>query len=184
MQTQGQSGRSAGARNLGSLERYVRLAGGLLLFGAAQAMGRRAATARTALMTLGAMKIAEGILGWCPLVHAWTCAETAVASAGNRRPAAQAEGTQAAPVGQADEAVTNAENEAATNTGKDAASSRKVNFVRPERAGSRAARRTEPEARRAASDDPLHETAQGAHAANARNRREATSRATEDATVH
>ncbi|MCL6548356.1 MAG: DUF2892 domain-containing protein [Alicyclobacillus sp.] len=56
--------------NIGMLDRYVRLLSGLLLFGCASAMKRSSPLARGALLTLGAMKIAEGVTGWCPMAQA------------------------------------------------------------------------------------------------------------------
>lgn len=52
--------------NLSIVDRYTRLAGGLLIFG----LGARQKRSRALLMSLGAMKVAEGITGWCPMKYA------------------------------------------------------------------------------------------------------------------
>ncbi|QQE80685.1 DUF2892 domain-containing protein [Alicyclobacillus sp. SO9] len=53
--------------NIGTLDRYLRLSAGLIMFGSGIA-GRRSPLSRSLLTGLGAAKIAEGITGWCPLV--------------------------------------------------------------------------------------------------------------------
>lgn len=55
--------------NINMLDRYVRLASGLVLMGCALSMKRRSVVARSALLGFGAMKVAEGATGWCPLVY-------------------------------------------------------------------------------------------------------------------
>lgn len=54
--------------NIGTVDRYVRLTAGLLALGAGVSM-RRQSPGRTLLMSLGAMKVAEGVTGWCPLIQ-------------------------------------------------------------------------------------------------------------------
>lgn len=54
--------------NIGTVDRYVRLAAGLLALGAGASM-RRQSIGRMLLMSVGAMKVAEGVTGWCPLIH-------------------------------------------------------------------------------------------------------------------
>ncbi|MCL6600220.1 YgaP family membrane protein [Alicyclobacillus macrosporangiidus] len=54
--------------NLGVVDRYIRLAGGLVLLASASGQ-RKLSLSRYALAGLGAMKVAEGITGWCPLVQ-------------------------------------------------------------------------------------------------------------------
>jgi hypothetical protein len=56
--------------NIGLVDRYIRIAGGLLAFGAGLGMRRGSGVAKAALMSVGAMKIAEGITGFCPLMYA------------------------------------------------------------------------------------------------------------------
>jgi hypothetical protein len=55
--------------NISMLDRYVRLTSGLVLLGCAMGMRRRSVIARSALLGFGAMKVAEGATGWCPLAH-------------------------------------------------------------------------------------------------------------------
>lgn len=55
-------------QNIGILDRYIRVTGGLLMYAGGFQMRR--SFSRGALLTLGAMKIAEGISGWCPLLYA------------------------------------------------------------------------------------------------------------------
>lgn len=55
-------------QNIGILDRYVRITGGLLIYAGGFQMRR--SFSRGALLTLGAMKVAEGISGWCPLLYA------------------------------------------------------------------------------------------------------------------
>lgn len=54
--------------NIGVADRYVRLAGGLLLMGSALTQ-RRSTIAKQLLLAVGAMKVTEGIMGWCPVMH-------------------------------------------------------------------------------------------------------------------
>ncbi|WDL97466.1 YgaP family membrane protein [Alicyclobacillus sp. ALC3] len=54
--------------NIGTVDRYVRLTAGLLALGASFSM-RRQSPGRALLMSLGAMKVAEGVTGWCPLIQ-------------------------------------------------------------------------------------------------------------------
>lgn len=53
--------------NIGTLDRYLRLSAGLIIFSSG-ITGRRSPLSRSVLTVLGAAKIAEGITGWCPLV--------------------------------------------------------------------------------------------------------------------
>jgi len=55
-------------QNIGRVDRYMRLVGGLVAL-AATGEVRRNPLARAALVTFGAMKVAEGVTGWCPLTH-------------------------------------------------------------------------------------------------------------------
>ncbi len=55
--------------NIGMVDRYFRLASGLVLLGTAMTMRKRSVLAKGALLSLGAMKIAEGATGWCPLIY-------------------------------------------------------------------------------------------------------------------
>jgi hypothetical protein len=57
-------------QNIGMLDRYLRLLCGLVAFGAGAQMKRGSSFAKGALLTFGAMKIAEGVTGWCPIMHA------------------------------------------------------------------------------------------------------------------
>jgi Inner membrane protein YgaP-like, transmembrane domain len=60
---------SSGMRqNLGNVDRYIRLTAGLFLAGSALAARRQTASSR-ALLAIGSMSAAEGILGWCPIMH-------------------------------------------------------------------------------------------------------------------
>lgn len=54
--------------NIGRLDRYVRLVTGLLALSSGSQL-RRAPLTRTMLMSFGAMKIAEGVTGWCPVIQ-------------------------------------------------------------------------------------------------------------------
>lgn len=54
--------------NIGTFDRYVRLTAGLMALGTGSTM-RRPTLTRTLLLSFGAMKIAEGVTGWCPIVH-------------------------------------------------------------------------------------------------------------------
>ncbi|MCL6515351.1 DUF2892 domain-containing protein [Alicyclobacillus sp.] len=54
--------------NLTLLDRYIRLTGGLILLASA-AGGRKRSLSRYALAGIGAMKVAEAVTGWCPLVQ-------------------------------------------------------------------------------------------------------------------
>lgn len=58
--------------NIGVVDRYIRLASGILAVGAALGMrrGRGSRIAKAALLSFGAMKIAEGVTGFCPLMYA------------------------------------------------------------------------------------------------------------------
>lgn len=56
-------------QNLNAADRYFRLATGIISI--ASATGRRqSGLAKTALLSFGAMKIAEGVTGWCPMQYA------------------------------------------------------------------------------------------------------------------
>lgn len=55
--------------NIGLLDRYVRVVTGLVIYGSGLQRQRGSAMARGALLSIGAMKIAEGVTGWCPLMH-------------------------------------------------------------------------------------------------------------------
>ncbi|MCL6453099.1 MAG: DUF2892 domain-containing protein [Alicyclobacillus sp.] len=55
--------------NIRTSDRYVRLAGGLFLMASALTQRKQTLASRL-LLGFGAMKVAEGIMGWCPLMHA------------------------------------------------------------------------------------------------------------------
>jgi hypothetical protein len=56
-------------KNIGTADQYLRLVSGTIaLVSAVQT--RRNPLVQAALTTYGAMKVAEGITGWCPLMHA------------------------------------------------------------------------------------------------------------------
>ncbi|GMA49196.1 hypothetical protein GCM10025857_05530 [Alicyclobacillus contaminans] len=56
-------------KNLGMVDQYLRLAAGTVaLMGAAQC--RRNRWAQTLLTLYGAMKVTEGVTGWCPIMYA------------------------------------------------------------------------------------------------------------------
>jgi len=52
--------------NLSIVDRYMRLAGGLMILGMSASQKR----GKTLMLSLGAMKVAEGVTGWCPLKYA------------------------------------------------------------------------------------------------------------------
>lgn len=55
--------------NLNPADRYMRLVTGLISMGCATAHSRQSSIVRAFLLSFGAMKVAEGILDWCPLQH-------------------------------------------------------------------------------------------------------------------
>lgn len=57
-------------QNIGMLDRYLRLMCGLVVYGAGAQMKRGSSFAKGAMLTFGAMKIAEGVTGWCPIMYA------------------------------------------------------------------------------------------------------------------
>ncbi len=57
-------------QNIGTVDRYLRLTSGILILTGGLQM-RRASLAKSALLAVGAMKITEGITGWCPLLSAF-----------------------------------------------------------------------------------------------------------------
>lgn len=64
-----QSNRSSGIeQNIGKIDRYIRLTAGLFLVGSALSARRQTLGSRT-LLTIGSMSVAEGVLGWCPMMH-------------------------------------------------------------------------------------------------------------------
>ncbi|MCL6631716.1 MAG: DUF2892 domain-containing protein [Alicyclobacillus herbarius] len=52
--------------NISTADRYLRLVAGLMAYGGASKM-RKGGLGKGLLMAFGAMKVAEGITGWCPL---------------------------------------------------------------------------------------------------------------------
>lgn len=54
--------------NIGTLDRWLRLTAGLMIYGSGLAQQRHSLS-RYALLSLGSMKVAEGITGWCPLLE-------------------------------------------------------------------------------------------------------------------
>jgi hypothetical protein len=76
--------------NIGLLDRSVRLVSGLVVFGSAMQMNRQS-VAKTALLTYGAMKITEGVTGWCPIMYAMGIRdiETSTQSTGQLTPSTQ-----------------------------------------------------------------------------------------------
>jgi hypothetical protein len=54
--------------NISTPDRYLRLLTGLVAYGSSNNL-KRGSLGKGLLMTLGAMKIAEGITGWCPLTY-------------------------------------------------------------------------------------------------------------------
>jgi len=56
-------------RNIGTIDRYVRFVGGLVMLSAGSQLPRRLVGTKNTLTFLGAMKVAEGVMGWCPLVQ-------------------------------------------------------------------------------------------------------------------
>ncbi|WP_054967637.1 YgaP family membrane protein [Alicyclobacillus ferrooxydans] len=61
--------------NIGKLDRYIRLASGLFLIGSSVS-SRNSSLGSRALMALGAMKVTEGILGWCPVMELFGIKDT------------------------------------------------------------------------------------------------------------
>ena len=57
-------------QNIGTVDRYLRLTSGILILTGGLQM-RRGSLAKSALLAVGAMKITEGITGWCPLLSAF-----------------------------------------------------------------------------------------------------------------
>lgn len=57
-------------QNLGAADRYMRLVTGLIAIGCASTHRRQSPLAKTFLLSFGAMKIAEGVIGWCPMQYA------------------------------------------------------------------------------------------------------------------
>jgi len=62
-------------KNIGVADRYVRLASGLFLMGSALTQ-RRPTIGKQILLVIGAMKVAEGVMGWCPVMHLAGISET------------------------------------------------------------------------------------------------------------
>ncbi|MCL6627391.1 MAG: DUF2892 domain-containing protein, partial [Alicyclobacillus shizuokensis] len=54
--------------NISAPDRYLRLMTGLMAYGSASAM-RRGSVGKSILMAFGAMKVAEGVTGWCPVTE-------------------------------------------------------------------------------------------------------------------
>lgn len=54
--------------NIGTLNRFMRMSAGAFLMATAMSERKHSVT-RQAVMAAGAMKIAEGVLGWCPLTY-------------------------------------------------------------------------------------------------------------------
>ncbi|MCL6637371.1 MAG: DUF2892 domain-containing protein [Alicyclobacillus sp.] len=81
--------------NLGTLDRYLRLLGGLVLL-ASGASQRRPSLAKAALLGLGAMKVAEGVTGWCPLLQVAGVSTNGVQSHNNTRSGQRSDARSAA----------------------------------------------------------------------------------------
>jgi Protein of unknown function (DUF2892) len=63
-------------KNIDIVDQYLRLVSGTIaLVSALQT--RRSPLAQTALTTYGAMKVAEGVTGWCPIMYALGIRSTA-----------------------------------------------------------------------------------------------------------
>lgn len=56
-------------QNIGTVDRYLRLTSGVLILAGGLQM-RHSSLGKSALLTLGALKIAEGVTGWCPMLYA------------------------------------------------------------------------------------------------------------------
>jgi hypothetical protein len=56
-------------QNIGIAGRYVRLVTGILALNCSVNTQRRNHLGRNLLASLGAMKVAEGVIGWCPTVE-------------------------------------------------------------------------------------------------------------------
>ncbi|WP_407655168.1 YgaP family membrane protein [Alicyclobacillus dauci] len=56
-------------QNLGSVDRYFRLVTGLVSLSCA-ARRRQSPMSKAFLLSFGAMKVAEGVIGWCPMQYA------------------------------------------------------------------------------------------------------------------
>lgn len=65
--------------NIGRVDRYIRLASGVLLLASGLQRGRRS-LGKTVLVSLGASKIAEGVTGWCPLTYLMSILSTSINS--------------------------------------------------------------------------------------------------------
>lgn len=65
--------------NIGRVDRYIRLASGVLLLSSGLQRGRRS-LGKTILVSLGASKIAEGVTGWCPLTYLMSILSTSINS--------------------------------------------------------------------------------------------------------
>ncbi|MFX4301958.1 YgaP-like transmembrane domain [Alicyclobacillus tolerans] len=55
-------------QNLSIPSRYSRMVAGIITLAAASG-GRKRGMMSTVAASIGAMKVAEGVLGWCPLMH-------------------------------------------------------------------------------------------------------------------
>ncbi len=83
-------------KNIGTVDQYLRLVSGTIaLVSAVQT--RRNPLAQAALTTYGAMKVAEGITGWCPLMHALGIRSTAEAQAEQKETQPSAKRTPSTP---------------------------------------------------------------------------------------
>lgn len=56
-------------QNLSTADRYFRLATGIISIASATGQRKQSTWIRTALLSFGAMKVAEGVTGWCPMQH-------------------------------------------------------------------------------------------------------------------
>lgn len=56
-------------KNIGTADQYLRLVSGIVALTSA-GQCRRNTLLQATLMAYGAMKVAEGVTGWCPVMHA------------------------------------------------------------------------------------------------------------------
>ncbi len=56
-------------QNIGMVNRYARLVTGILALNYASSLGKKRDLGRGLMVSFGALKIAEGLMGWCPAVE-------------------------------------------------------------------------------------------------------------------
>ena len=66
--------------NIGTVTRYVRLTSGLMALGSSTQLGKSQRLLRAMMMSFGAMKVAEGVTGFCPLTAIMDRASTSLKS--------------------------------------------------------------------------------------------------------